>query len=198
MDLTLTDDQHLIRESAARFVTDTGRPRPGSRGFDRGLWRQMADLGWFAAGISEAHGGFGGPIETALIAEELGRGTLGGDFLGAAVLGPQLLIASEDGSHRDALLPQVMSGQLVIAAAFSERGANGNLAAVSTSARSHDGGFRLDGTKTLVLAGDVADHLIVSARTSGNGSDPQGISLFIVDPSSAGVTVRATPLVDGS
>lgn len=197
MDLTLTDDQHLIRESAARFVSDLGRPEPGSHGFNHALWRQMAEMGWFAAGVAEDLGGFGGPVETALIVEELGRGSLGGDFLGAAVLGPQLLIAAGSAERRDALLPEIMAGTSIVAAAFSEPDAAGDLASVSTKAVPSIEGHRLDGLKTLVLAGDAADWLIVSARTSGNSSD-DAISLFLVQASAPGVIVQSTPLVDGS
>lgn len=197
MDFTLTEEQQLIRESAARFVTDHGRPKPGASGFDRELWRQMAEMGWVAAGIAEPLGGFGGPIETALIVEELGRGGLAGEFLGAGVLGPQLFLAALTAGH-DGLVDAVISGTTILAAAFSEAGARGELAFVRTRAAGDGDGLRLTGEKTLVLGGDAADRLIVSARTSGSDGDQQGISLFLVDPADAGVAIVPTPLVDGS
>lgn len=198
MDLTLSDDQRLIRESAARFVSDMGRPEPGSNGFDRALWSQMAEMGWLAAGVADQLGGFGGPIETALIAEELGRAGLGGDFLGAAVLGPQLLIAAGCMVSRDALLPGILAGTSVIAAAFSEPNAGGDLASVSALAEPSKDGYRIDGLKTLVLAGDVADWLIVSARIGERGSGAAPISLFLVEAGASGMTVQSTPLLDGA
>ncbi|MEP7349404.1 MAG: acyl-CoA dehydrogenase [Sphingorhabdus sp.] len=198
MELNLTDDQLLIRESAARFVSDRGRPEAGAVGFDRALWGQMADMGWLSAGIGEEFGGFGGPVEIALIAEELGRGSSAGEYLGAAVLGPQLLIASGDAEARDRLLSGIVAGETLLAAAISEPDAAGNLASVSTRANSSGAAFRLDGTKTLVLAGDVADLFIVSARTSGDSGAEPGISLFLVHADATGVSVQPTPLVDGS
>jgi Acyl-CoA dehydrogenases len=195
MDLNLTDDQQLIRESAARFVSDAGRPEPGHRGFDRALWSQMAEMGWLAAGISEDLGGFGGPVETALIVEELGRGGRAGAFLGAGVMGPQLLVATADAAATEAVLPSVIAGETILAAAVSEEGAAGNLAHVAASAARDGAAWRIDGAKSLVLVGDVADRLIVSARTAG---EADGISLFLVDSGVPGVTVQATPLVDGS
>lgn len=198
MDLTLNEDQQMIRESAARFVTDLGRPEPGASGFDRDLWLQMAEMGWIAAGVNDDLGGFGGPIETALIVEELGRGSRGGDFLGGAVLGPQLLIASKDSEIRDALLPEIMAGQIILAAAFSEPNSGGNLAAVSTRAVRSGDTYRLDGEKTLVLAGDVADYFIVSARVNGGDREIDGISLFLIKGDALGLAVQSTPLLDGS
>lgn len=198
MDLTLTEDQQMIRESANRFVTDIGRPEPGAKGFDRAMWRQMAEMGWIAAGVSEDLGGFGGAVETALIVEELGRGSRGGDFLGAAVLGPQLLIASGDVGQCAALLPDILAGTMLLAAAFSEPDAGGRLSAVSTRAVADGDVFRLTGVKTMVLAGDVADRYIVSARTGGGDRDETGISLFVLDAGAEGVSMHSTPLLDGS
>lgn len=196
MDFALTDDQQMIRESASRLVADRGKRSPGALGFDRELWNETSELGWIGAGIAPELGGFGGPIETALIAEEFGRGSIGGDFLGAAVLGPQLLVAAGATPQRVALLDDVMSGKIILAAAFSEAVARGDADQVTTRAVGGPVNYRLSGKKTLVLAGDVADHLIVSARTDDGGGS--GVSLFMVDPRSPGVTIVPTPLVDGS
>lgn len=198
MNFTLTDEQAMIRESAARLVTERQRRAPGTSGFDRDLWQAIVEMGWIAAGIAEQDGGFGGPIEAVLVAEELGRGGIGGDFLGAGILGPQLLAATGPSPIRDQMLADVVAGATIVAAAFSEPDARGELAFVRTVAASSGERYRLSGLKTLVLAGDVADRLIVSARTSGADGDIAGIALFLVDPRSSGVTIIPTPLVDGS
>ena len=190
MDFQLSDDQQMILDSAARFAADAAGTGGVQGGFDRDRWRRMAGLGWIAAGIPPEFGGIGGAVENALIAQALGRNLLGGDFLAHAVLAPQLLVAAGDPVRRDALLPDLIEGKLVIAAAFSEPGSRGALDAIETSAS----GDRLSGAKSLVLGGDVANLLIVSARVDGDGE----VQLFTVEPSARGVTVTPTLLVDGS
>jgi alkylation response protein AidB-like acyl-CoA dehydrogenase len=198
MDLQLTEEQKLVRDSAARFVADMSKKGGVGAAFDRGLWADMAELGWIAAGIPEELGGLGGAIETSLIAEQIGRGSVGSWFLGTAVLGPQLLVAAGDTLERNELLPEVIAGTTKVAAAFSETSARGNLASVRTRAIRGDQGYLLSGSKTLVLGGDIADMLIVSARVNGEDTSPDGIELFLVDPAAEGVRLVPTPLVDGA
>lgn len=196
MTFDLTDDQRLISESAARFVTDFGRNPPEASGFDWPLWKQIVEMGWLAVGLPESAGGIGGPIEAALIAEELGKGSIGGDLLGAAVLGPQLLVASGGLGDRAELLDQIVAGEIVVAAAVSEAQSRGDLSRVETVATRDGDRYRLRGTKTLVLAGDAADMLVVSAVIDGDAAST--IGLFLVDARDAGIDRLATPLVDGT
>ncbi|MEP6785216.1 MAG: acyl-CoA dehydrogenase family protein [Sphingomonadales bacterium] len=196
MTFDLTDDQRLIGESAARFVADFGRNPPEASGFDWPLWKQIAEMGWLAASLPQSAGGIGGPIEAALIAEALGRGSIGGDLLGAAVLGPQLLVASGGLSDRPELLDQIISGEIVVAAAVSEPQSRGDLTRVETAAVADGDRYRLRGTKTLVLAGDAADMLIVSAAIEADSKST--IGLFLVAARQDGVDRLATPLVDGT
>src|SRR3982750_4723782 len=98
MDLTLSEEQRLLRESVDRFVTETCTPELRRRtaseplGFERGIWKQLAALGWLALPIAEAHGGLGGgAIETGILMEAFGRGLAPEPYLSTLVIGASLI-----------------------------------------------------------------------------------------------------------
>ena len=202
MDFNLSQEQALLRDNAARFAKEytmeTRRAVVAAGGFSQPRWRDFANLGWLAAGVPEALGGFGGPIETALIAEEFGRAVVADPFLGAAVLGTQLFIAGSDETSIAAILPEVLDGRSIIAAAFSEPDSRCDFSRIATVARPHGERFRLDGKKTLVLAGTIADRLIVSAKLHSGPGAAQSLGLYLIHPDAAGLTIVPTPLHDGS
>lgn len=200
MDFELNEDQRLIQETVARYVDDKLRDNNHHlvSGFQTSHWNHMAEMGWLAAGIPEQWGGLGGVIENTLIAEELGRGLMAGEFLGAAVLGPQLLIASGDDGACEKLISSIMDGTTVLAAALIEPGSRGDLEQVQTVASGNGHQFLISGEKVLVLCGDVAQKLIVSARiVASAGAEPE-LGLFIVEADAAGVQKTGTILVDGT
>src|SRR5437764_3674339 len=100
-------------------------------------------------------------------------------------------------AQQSALLPQIAAGRLVVAFAHGERQARYDLSDVLTNAKPKGGGWVLDGAKSVVGHGDIADRLIVSARTKGDRNDPAGIALFLVDANANGVARRAYRLRDG-
>jgi alkylation response protein AidB-like acyl-CoA dehydrogenase len=108
-----------------------------------------------------------------------------------------LLRLGANEAMRAALVPKIAAGDLLLAFAHAERQSRYDLADVATTAR-HDGAdYILDGVKSLVIHGDCADRLIVSARLAGVRRDRDGLGLFVVDAGAAGVSRRAYPTVDG-
>lgn len=203
MNFALTEEQTLLRDSVARFISkDYGfeaRQKLRARGgFDAAHWRGFAEMGWLAAGVPEALGGLGGPVENALLFEQLGRGLLLEPMLACGVLGSQLLIAGSTGEQCEAMLPALLEGELLLAAAFAEPGSRGELAWVATRATSNAAGHALRGRKSFVLGGDVAQRFVVSARTSGEPGDQEGISLFLVHRDCPGLQIDEVILVDGT
>lgn len=199
MDLTLSDEQRMLRESADRFVTDTynadHRKRSASdpRGFSTDIWKQFADLGWLALPISEDHGGLGGgAIEIGILMEAFGRGLVSEPYLSTVVIGASLIAACGTEAQKQALLPQIADGSLYLAFAHSERQARFDLADVKTTAKKTADGWRLDGHKTIVLDGNAAGQIIVSART-----DDGKLCLFLVPQGAAGLTSRDFPRLGG-
>lgn len=205
MDFELTDEQAMFRDSVQRWVEkDYGFERRqaiarGPESFSREKWAEMAELGWLAAALPEADGGLGfSAIEVAVIAEELGRALVLEPYLPVAVLAAKLIELAGSPERRADLLPAIGSGESIVALAHDEHDARGEIAWVETRASRDGSGYRLDGRKTMILAGHAADRLIVSARTAGKRDDPDGISLFLVDPAAPGLARRDYQLIDGS
>lgn len=204
MDFEFTSEQTMLKDSINRFITQRYTPDARQRfkaeaeGWSRDNWRQFADLGLLGLGFEEAAGGFGGTlVDTLIVAEELGQGLVVEPYLGSIVLaGGILRHAAFD--ERDELVSAVAAGDLILALAHEEEGARYVLSHVSTTARKTGDSFVLDGRKINVIAGDSADTLFVTARTSGERMDEQGISIFRVPRQHPGVIVEPYPSIDGS
>jgi len=204
MDFDLTNEQRLLRDSVDRLLADTYtfEKRKGysaePEGWSRALWSRYAYLGILGLPFAEEHGGFGGGgIETMLVMQAFGRVLVLEPYLASVVLSGTALRLAGNKAQQGALLPQIAAGKLVVAFAHGERQARYDLSDVLTTAKPKGGGWVLDGAKSVVTHGDIANRLIVSARTKGDRDDPSGIALFLVDANANGVARRAYRLRDG-
>ena len=199
MDLTLSDEQRLLRESADRFVSETYTADHRRRiandplGFSAEIWKQFAELGWLALPIPEAYGGLGGgAIEIGILMEAFGRGLVAEPYLSTVVIGASLVAECGTEPQKQALLPKIADGSLYLAFAHSERQARFDLADVRTTAKKTSGGWRLDGQKTAVLDGNAAHQIAVSARV-----DDGKLCLFLVPQGTRGLALRDYPRLGG-
>src|SRR6478736_7152939 len=204
MDLTLSDEQRLLRESAERFVGETYNAEHRRRlandplGFSAEIWKQFAELGWLALPIPESHGGLGGgAVEIGILMEAFGRGLVSEPYLSTVVIGAALISECGTEAQKQALLPKIADGSLVLAFAHSERQARFDLADVRTTAKKTPDGWRLDGHKTAVLDGHAAGQIIVSARVDGGNGKPGKLCLFLVPQGARGLALRDFPRLGG-
>jgi pimeloyl-CoA dehydrogenase small subunit len=204
MDFDLNEEQRLLQESLGKLLKDRygfeqrKAYAQGAGGWSRELWAAYAELGLLGLPFAEQYGGFGGgPVETMIVMEEFGRALPLEPYFATVILGGAFLRHAASDAQRSALLPKVAAGELTLGFAHSERHARYDLADVSTTARRDGEGWVLDGTKSVVLHGDSADRLIVSARTGGGQRERDGVTLFLVDPKTAGVSRRGYPTQDG-
>ncbi|HEY0851430.1 MAG TPA: acyl-CoA dehydrogenase [Bradyrhizobium sp.] len=204
MDLTLSDEQRLLRESADRFVgtTYTADHRRKSaaepNGFSAASWKQFAELGWLALPIAEEHGGLGGgAIEIGILMEAFGRALTSEPYLSTVVIGAGLIAACGNDTQKAALLPKVADGSLYLAFAHAERTARFDLAKVETSATKTRDGWRLSGHKITVLDGQAANQIIVSARLNGANGSSGKLCLFLVPAGAPGMALRDYPRLGG-
>ena len=206
MDFDLTEEQRLLRDSVDRLLGDHYgfAARRGyltePEGHSKDMWGRYAELGLLGLPFGEEHGGFGGGgIETMLAMEAFGRVLALEPYLATVVLGGTALRLAGSAAQQSAILPQIAEGRMTLAFAHGERQARYDLNDVLTTAKANArGGWVLDGAKSVVVHGDNADRLIVSARSSGERDDPDGISLFVVDANANGVARRSYPLRDGT
>jgi alkylation response protein AidB-like acyl-CoA dehydrogenase len=199
MDFDFSEDQQALRDAVRRFVDkDYSFERrvqiERAGGFDRATWDGLAGLGLTALAVPEAHGGLGfGAVEAMVVMEELGRGLVMEPVAQGALIAPALLARAPD-ELQAAWLPLIAGGEALVVLAHQEAKSRYRLNRVTT--RVVDG--KLSGVKSLVPAGDVADAFIVPARVSGADDAPQGIALYLVERSAAGVHTRPYSLYDGS
>jgi len=202
--LVLNDDQWIFRDAVKRFAAERTpvsqmrklRDSNDPVGFSRDVWKEMAGMGWAGVLVPEEFGGVGfGYLGAGLIAEEIGRNLSATPLLSSAVLGVTALLKGGSDAHKQELLGDIASGTLLLALATDERGRHAPYA-IATRATGTAGKFKLSGRKLHVLDGHVADRLIVSARTSNDVESRDGITLFLVDPQAAGVTIARTSIVD--
>ena len=203
MDFSFTEEQTLLQESVSRFMqNDYGfeaRQKNASteQGFSAENWQTFAELGWLGVPFSEADGGFGGgAIETALMSEQFGRGLLIEPFLATVILAGGAIKHGGSEEQKSQYLPGIIDGSKHAALAFVEPQARFNIADITTTATADGDGYVLNGYKAVVLNGPQADFLVVSARTSGEQRDLDGVSLFVMDAATAGISRRDYPTVD--
>jgi pimeloyl-CoA dehydrogenase small subunit len=204
MDFALSEEQQLLKDSVERFVREEyefekrRKLAKSDEGFSRGNWKKMAELGWLGAGLPEEFGGIGGDaVERMIVMEQIGRGLVLEPYFATVVLGAGLLLDAASPEQKQALLPKLVAGELMLAFAHAERQAHFDLEDVATTAEKSGQGWRLTGEKSVVLHAAAADKLIVSARTSGGRRERDGVSLFLVDKAAKGLLRRDYPTVDG-
>ena len=204
MDLSYTETQDMLRDTLARFLADTygfeARQKmiASDAGRDPGIWRALSqELGLTSAPFAEAHGGMdGGALENMIMMEELGKVIAIEPWLQTVVIGGGALKAA-GGAMADAVIPQIVAGEAVIAFAYAEPQGRYNLADIGTTAKPDGGGYVLNGHKGVVYAAPWASHLLVTARSGGSRREREGVELFLIDAGSPGITRRDYPTVDG-
>lgn len=204
MNFDLNEEQQMLSESVSRFAERSYpfelrlRRASAENGFSRETWRSFAELGWLGASVPEEFGGLGfSTVESAIIAEELGRALVLEPFLLCSFLPAALLLHCAAEQQKADLLPGLAAADVIYAAALSERNTRGSLSGLQTTAAVARGSYVLHGHKTLVVGAPVADRFIVTARRAG-GDREDGVSLFLVDKDAPGVRLEKYSLLDGT
>ncbi|OUR75339.1 pimeloyl-CoA dehydrogenase small subunit [Alphaproteobacteria bacterium 46_93_T64] len=204
MDFELSEEQVLLKDSIDRFVKDNYSSEDRIKlsqtdlGFSRDHWKTMAELGWLGMAFSEEVGGFGGgAVETMIMMESMGRGLVLEPFVSTVLLGGALIAEAGNEAQIEAIIPELIEGNLMLSFGYAEAQSRFNLNDVETTASKSGDGYVLNGTKAVVYHGGTADKIVISARTSGASRDADGISLFVVDTDAAGVDIRSYATVDG-
>jgi alkylation response protein AidB-like acyl-CoA dehydrogenase len=204
MDFSLSDEQQMLQDSIARFVKNDYdfdsrcKAMRSELGYNADNWKLFAELGWLMVPFTEEEGGLGGSAaDLMIVMEELGKGIVIEPFIATAIIGGGLISKAGNAQQKESLIGSIMDGSLQLAFAYAEPTSRYVLSNVATSAEKNDNGFSINGHKAVVLNGGIANKIIVSARTSGQQTDKDGISLFIVDSDTAGVEIKSYRTQDG-
>jgi alkylation response protein AidB-like acyl-CoA dehydrogenase len=203
MDFTYTDEQTMLADSVNRWLEsayDFARRRRIAAGDENWEtnWQQLADLGLLGLVAPEDAGGMGGsPVEALIVMQALGRSLMVEPYLQTALVSAPLLARAGNDSQRNELLSKIVAGDARVVVATYEPGARYDLDHVETTASETADGYTLNGRKSVVVGGDSAHFLIISARTAGAARDQHGISLFVIPAATKGVQIQLTATIDG-
>lgn len=204
MAMVLNEEAGMLKDAARGYLSTSApvsqlrklRDSGSQDGFDRKTWADMAEMGWTGVLVPEAHGGVEmGHVAAGVIAEEMGRTLTASPYISTAIMGATALSRFGSDGQKSEWLPRIAAGEAITALAADE-GRKHNPSGVAVSAERSGNGFKLNGRKSFVAEGHVADMLIVSARTAGSENEAEGITLFLVPRDAAGVTVERKDTVD--
>lgn len=204
MDFGFSEEQDLLRQAARDFLTEyctsafVRQMMEEERGYSPELWQQMAALGWLGLAFPEEYGGQGlGFVDLTVILEEMGAALLPSPFFSSVLLAGQTILLGGSEEQKKTYLPKIADGSLVATLAMTEP--SGRFDAdgiVDVKSLPTEQGFVITGTKLFVPDAHVADLMVVAARTKSSGDKSFGLSLFLVDPKAAGVTVTLLKTMD--
>jgi pimeloyl-CoA dehydrogenase small subunit len=204
MDFDLSEEQRLLKESVEGLLKTSydfdQRKKYGAErgGWSRSLWNKLAEQGLLGLPFSEDDGGFGaGAVETMIVMEALGRALVLEPYLATVVIGGGLLRRGGSAAQKKAYLPDIIDGSKTLAFAQLEKNSRYDVFDVSTSAKKKADGFVIDGEKFVVLNGETADTLAVTARTQGGQRDRSGIAVLLVPANAKGISIKGYPTQDG-
>lgn len=204
MDFSLTEEQGMLQKMARNFLT-TECPKSlvrdmveDERGYPPELWRKMAELGWMGLVIPEEYGGSGGSfLDLAIIEEEMGRALLPGPFFSTVVLGGLTILEAANDKQKRELLPRLAEGNLFLTLALIEPSDKYSADRIQVRAVAEGNGFNIQGTKLFVPDAHIANYLICVARTKDIGEPEDGITLFLVDSGSLGISCAPLKTIAG-
>src|SRR6201981_465768 len=204
MDFDLSEEQRLLRESVDGLLTDAydfeqrKKYMKEKGGWSPAIWSKLAEQGLLGLPFAESDGGFGaGAVETMIVMEELGKALVLEPYLATVVIGGGFLRHGGSAAQKAAHIPSIIDGSKTFAFAQLEKNSRYDLNDVRTSAKKKGDGFLIDGEKFVVLNGEAADTLIVTARTKGGQRDADGIGVFLVPGNARGIAKKGYPTQDG-
>jgi len=204
MDFDLSEEQRLLKESVDGLLTDSydfeqrKKYMKEKGGWSKAVWSKLAEQGLLGLPFAEEDGGFGGGgVETMIVMEALGRALVLEPYLATVVIGGGFLRHGASAEQRAAHVPGIVDGSKTFAFAQLEKNSRYDLHDVATSAKKKGGAYVIDGEKFVVLNGENADTLIVTARTRSERRDRSGVGVFLVPSNAKGVTRKSYPTQDG-
>ncbi len=209
MDFSLSEEQKMLQKAARDFLTSECSEKfireieAGNTCYSPDLWHKMADLGWLGLVYPERYGGTEGSIlDLAILYQEIGRAMLPSPHLSTVVLGGLTILAAGSEEQKASLLPRIVNGDLVLALALTEPEASWDGKAwdaegVTVRATGKGDDYVIDGTKTFVHDAHIADYLLCVARTKVGTTPEDGITLFLVDAKSPGISYTLLKTVVG-
>jgi alkylation response protein AidB-like acyl-CoA dehydrogenase len=204
MDFTLTEEQEMLRKAARDFLTAecskslVREMAKDEKGYTPKLWQKMGGMGWMGLIIPEEYGGSGASFfDLVVLLEEMGRACLPGPFFSTVVLGGLIVLEAGSEKQKGDILPKLAEGKLLLTLALTEPSATYTADGIQAKATKRDKEFIVKGTKLFVPDAHISDYLICAARSEETEISEDGISLFLIDAKSAGVSCTLLKTIAG-
>ncbi|MBR1125772.1 pimeloyl-CoA dehydrogenase small subunit [Bradyrhizobium lablabi] len=204
MDFDLSEEQRLLKDSVDGLLTDSydfdarKKYMKEKGGWSKAVWSKLAEQGLLGLPFAEADGGFGaGGVETMIVMEALGKALVLEPYLATVVIAGGFLRHGGSDAQKAAHVPGIIDGSKTFAFAQLEKNSRYDLHDVTTTAKKKGDAYVIDGEKFVVLNGENADALIVTARTKGDRRDKSGVGVFLVPSDAKGITKKSYPTQDG-
>lgn len=195
MDLDFTEEQQMLRSSAKSFVKNecsnekVREIEDSETGYSKEIWNKMAELGWMGIVFPEEYGGYGGNFtDLIVLMEEIGRGILPSPFLSTVVICGSAILEGGSEQQKEEFLGKISTGEIIMALALYEPNASYNPSGITAKAISQNDGYVINGTKMFVNDANIADYLLVAVKTKEGGAPEEGISLFLCDAKTEGIS----------
>ena len=205
MQLVLTEDQSMLARTASDFINQNSpvtrlrklRDAKDERGYDLDVYRRMVELGWTAIPFSEEEGGLGmGMAEVVLVTEAMGRTLTPEPIIPSVVLAGRSLALGGSAQQKANWLAPLIAGEKVLALAHTRRNGRYDLTRAPYKAERAGSAYKLSGQATQVWGGQLADAYVVVARTSGQDGAREGLTLFLVQAGTRGLSSERQQRVD--
>ena len=198
MDFALSEEQEMLKKMARDFL-ENECPKPlvremeeDEKGYSPELWKKMADLGWMGLVFPAEYGGEGMAfLDLAVLVEELGRALVPGPYMSTVVYCGLPILEAGTEEQKKELLPQIAKGELIATLALTEPSASWDPVGVETTASADGDDFVISGTKLFISDAHVANCLLCVARTKQSADPEDGITVFLVDAKSPGLSMTA-------
>ncbi|MDP2730893.1 MAG: acyl-CoA dehydrogenase family protein [Dehalococcoidales bacterium] len=204
MDFTLSEEQEMLRTMARDFLTDkcpktlVKEMEEDEKGYSPELWKEMVDLGWMGLVIPEEYGGSGMSfLDLSILLEEMGRACLPGPFFSTVVLGGLPILEAGNDDQKQTYLTRIASGEAIFSLALTEADAQYGPASIAVKAAADNDGYTINGTKLFVPDAHIADYLLCVARTDEKAEAEKGLTVFIVDAKSPGISCTVLKTIAG-
>lgn len=204
MDFSFSEEQEMLKKSARDFLDEKCKKtvvkamEKDEKGYPPELWKEMADLGWLGLCFPENFNGSGMSfLDLSVLLEENGRACLPGPFFSSVVLGGLTILDAGNDSQKQAYLSGIARGEILATMAVTESDARYYAGLIKTKAEKSGADYVINGTKTFVPDAHVADIIICAARTRQDGDAESGLSVFVVNTKSSGITIHPLKTISG-
>jgi alkylation response protein AidB-like acyl-CoA dehydrogenase len=204
MDLGFSEEQEMLRTTARDFLTNecpaelVKQLAEDEKGYSPEMWKKMAELGWMGLTFPEEYDGMGMTfLDLVVLLEEAGRACLPGPYFSTVVLAGYTIMEAASEEQKKELLTKIANGDLIVTLAVTEPSARYEPDAITVKASPDKDDYVINGTKLFVPDANVADYIICVARTKDGASPEEGLTLFLVDAKSPGISTTLLKTIAG-